>query len=97
MAMMRSYMTGWNVFNAQMLAHFNERQASSESASAADWINAVGAGTEKWGYGKYMQGVEEDFTVRTHWDVSWEKHRECMRALGGVRERLLGHSARAGG
>ncbi|KAI4218445.1 MAG: hypothetical protein LQ349_008716 [Xanthoria aureola] len=97
MAMMRSYMTGWNVFNGQMLAHFNERQASSESASAADWINAVGAGTEKWGYGKYMQGVEEDFTVRTHWDVSWEKHRECMRALGGVRERLLGNSARAGG
>lgn len=91
-ATMRSYMTGWNLFNAQMLAHFNERQASTESASAAEWISAVGAGTEKWGYGKYMQGVEEDFTVRTHWDVSWEKHRECMRALGAVRERLLGTS-----
>ncbi|KAL8649302.1 MAG: hypothetical protein Q9226_005634 [Calogaya cf. arnoldii] len=95
-AAMRSYMTGWNLYNAQMLAHFNERQASFESVSAAEWISAVGAGTEKWGYGKYMQGVEEDFRVRAHWDVSWEKHRECMRALGAVRERLLGVSLRAG-
>ncbi|KAL8851950.1 MAG: hypothetical protein Q9221_003161 [Calogaya cf. arnoldii] len=94
-ATMRSYMTGWNLYNAQMLAHFNERQASFESVSAAEWISAVGAGTEKWGYGKYMQGVEEDFRVRAHWDVSWEKHRECMRALGAVRERLLGVSLRA--
>ncbi|KAL8999398.1 MAG: hypothetical protein Q9169_001712 [Polycauliona sp. 2 TL-2023] len=94
-ATMRSYMAAWNAFNTQMLAHFNERQASNESASAAEWISAVGVGTEKWGYGKYMQGVEEDFTVRAHWEVSWEKHRECVRALGAVRERLLGGPNRA--
>ncbi|KAL8673651.1 MAG: hypothetical protein Q9168_001957 [Polycauliona sp. 1 TL-2023] len=96
-AAMRSYMAAWNAFNTQMLAHFNERQASNESASAGDWISAVGVGTEKWGYAKYMQGVEEDFTVRAHWEVSWEKHRECMRALGVVRERLLGTPNRAVG
>jgi hypothetical protein len=44
---------------------------------------------DKGGYGKYMRGVEEDFRVRAHWDVSWEKHRECLRGLGKVRERLL--------
>lgn len=94
---MRSYMTAWNVYNRQMLAHFNERQANCDLASAADWLNAVGVGTEKWGYGKYMQGVEEDFRVRAHWEVSWEKHRECMRELGAVRERLLGPPIRDGG
>ena len=93
---MRSYMTAWNVYNRQMLAHFNERQANSDPASAADWLNAVGVGTEKWGYGKYMQGVEEDFRVRAHWEVSWERHRECMRELGEVRERLLGPPTRDG-
>ncbi|KAL8892419.1 MAG: hypothetical protein Q9215_000693 [Flavoplaca cf. flavocitrina] len=93
----RFYMTAWNVYNRQMLAHFNERQANSDPASAADWLNAVGVGTEKWGYGKYMQGVEEDFRVRAHWEVSWEKHRECMKELGAVRERLLGPPIRDGG
>ncbi|KAL8923227.1 MAG: hypothetical protein Q9172_003204 [Xanthocarpia lactea] len=97
LAAMRAYMTGWNIYNTQILAHFNERQASTESAFKPEWMSAVGVGTEKWGYGKYMQGVEEDFVVREHWDVSWERHRECMRALGAVRERLLGTPIQVGG
>ncbi|KAL8734320.1 MAG: hypothetical protein Q9166_001518 [cf. Caloplaca sp. 2 TL-2023] len=94
-AAMRAYVTGWNAFNAQILAHFNERQASVESTLKPEWMSAVGEGTEKWGFGKYMQGVEEDFRVREHWDLSWERHRECMRVLGVVREQLSGSSIRA--
>lgn len=81
LAAMRVYMSEWNAYNTKMLAHFNERQTSVESTL-----------TENWGFGKYMQGLEEDFRVREHWDVSWERHRECMRALGAVRAKLLGSS-----
>lgn len=57
-----------------------------------DWMSAVGDGNDKWGYKKYMQGVEEDVRVREHWDVSWERHRECVKGLGLMRERVLGSS-----
>ncbi|KAI4171586.1 MAG: hypothetical protein LQ343_004178 [Gyalolechia ehrenbergii] len=92
---MRAYMSEWNAYNTKMLNHFTERQASVEVTLKPEWMSAVGEGTENWGYKKYMQGVEEDFRVREHWDVSWERHRECMRTLGDVRERLLGSSAKA--
>lgn len=89
-AHMGSYMFEWNVFNKKMLDHFVGRQASVEEVLKPKWMSAVGEGTERWGYKKYMQDLEEDCRVREHWDVSWEKHRECMKGLGGVRERLLG-------
>lgn len=88
-AHMGSYMFEWNVFNQKMLDHFVGRQASVEEVLKPQWMSAVGDGTERWGYKKYMQDLEEDFRVREHWDVSWERHRECMRGLGAVRERLL--------
>ena len=95
---MRAYMHEWNAYNTKMLSHFNERQASVEATLRPEWMSAVGgAGSEQWGFGKYMQGVEEDFRVREHWDVSWERHRECMRTLGGVRERVLLGSANKSG
>ena len=89
-AHMGSYMFEWNLFNRKMLDHFVGRQASVADVLKPNWMSAVGNGTERWGYKKYMQDLEEDFRVREHWDVSWEKHRECMRGLGSVRERLLG-------
>lgn len=89
-AQLRAYMFEWNTFNTKMLAHFNERQASVETTLKPEWMSAIGDGTDKWGFLAYMQGVEEDFRVRAHWDVSWETHRECMRGLGSVRERLRG-------
>lgn len=92
LAQMCSYMFEWNTYNTKMLNHFNDRQASVENTLKPEWMSAIGEGTEKWGFKAYMQGVEEDFRVREHWDLSWEKHLECMKALGGVRERLLGSS-----
>ncbi|KAL8940225.1 MAG: hypothetical protein Q9216_002934 [Gyalolechia sp. 2 TL-2023] len=94
-AAMRAYMSEWNAYNTKMLSHFTERQASVELTLKPEWMSAVGDGTESWGYQKYMQGVEEDFRVREHWDVSWERHRECVRTLGNVRERVLGSSIKA--
>ncbi len=89
LAQMRGYMFEWNAYNTKMLRHFNERQSSLDTMKP-DWMSAVGEGNDKWGYKKYMQGVEEDFRVREHWDVSWERHRECMKGLGVMRERVLG-------
>ena len=90
LAQMRAYMFEWNMYNTKMLEHFNQRQTSIETTFKPDWMSAVGEGNEKWGYTKYMQGVEEDFRVREHWDVSWERHKECMKGLGVMRDRVLG-------
>ncbi|MCJ1257039.1 hypothetical protein MMC24_004864 [Lignoscripta atroalba] len=84
-AYMRTYMAEWNAYNSRMLAHFNERQVEVNNKSGGDWITAVGGE----GYGRYMRGVEEDFRVREHWDVSWEKHRQCMLGLGEVRAKAV--------
>ena len=82
-AHMRAYMLEWTTFNTQMLAHFMTRQAEIEKQLEHDWMSAIGEG----GYARYMRGVEEDFRVREHWDVSWEKHRDCMKGLGVMREK----------
>lgn len=91
-AQMRAYMFEWNAYNTRMLNHFNNRQALVQNTLRPEWMSAVGDGTETWGFKAYMQGVEEDFRVREHWNVSWEKHRQCMKGLNGVRERLTGSS-----
>ena len=82
---MRAYMVEWNVFNKRMLAHFTTRQEEVENKLGNDWIGAVG----EEGYAKYMRGVEEDFRVREHWNVSWERHKGFMENLGQVRERAV--------
>ena len=85
MAYMRAYMAEWSTYNTKMLAHFVTRQDHAQNKLGPDWMSAVG----EEGYAKYMRGVEEDFRVRQHWDVSWEKHRDCLRGLGRVREKAL--------
>ena len=81
-AYMRAYLAEWSHFNIKMINHFSTRQEEVEVKLGNDWMSSVGGE----GYAKYMKGVEEDFRVREHWDVSWEKHRECMRGLGRVRD-----------
>ncbi|MCJ1388879.1 hypothetical protein MMC18_001730 [Xylographa bjoerkii] len=81
-AYIRAYMAEWSHFNTKMINHFSTRQEEVEAKLGNDWMSSVG----EQGYAKYMKGVEEDFRVREHWDVSWEKHRECMRGLGRTRE-----------
>ncbi|KAL1961967.1 hypothetical protein VTN77DRAFT_702 [Rasamsonia byssochlamydoides] len=38
------------------------------------------------GFNAYLRGVEEDFKVRQHWEVSWERHRACILELGEIRD-----------
>lgn len=84
MAQMAVYMFEWNNYNTKMLDHFNERQSSVGNMLKPGWMNTRGDCFEK-----YLQGVEEDFRVREHWELSWEKHRECMKCLGTIRAKLL--------
>ncbi|KAI9710876.1 MAG: hypothetical protein M1812_007328 [Candelaria pacifica] len=86
-ATMRAYLFEWNQYNRTMLQHFSSRQASVDELSE-DWLNCVGEGS-KGGYKKYMQGLEEDFRVRSHWEVSWEKHRDAMRDFGKCKGKKL--------
>ncbi|PGH28116.1 hypothetical protein AJ80_00006 [Polytolypa hystricis UAMH7299] len=60
--------------------------ASFDSASNNKDDEQLVAGTTKGGFNAYLRGVEEDFVVRKHWEVAWEKHRECILTLGRVRE-----------
>ncbi|KAI9851623.1 MAG: hypothetical protein M1838_003217 [Thelocarpon superellum] len=85
LATSQAYLGEWAVFNDKMLGHFNDRQRDVKDGMAPDWMGIVGEG-EKGGYLKYMQGVEEDFRVRQHWDVAWDKHREAMRVFGRTRD-----------
>ena len=39
----------------------------------------------RFGFGAYVRGMEEDFVVRQHWEVAWERHRKCILELGRLR------------
>ena len=54
------------------------------SMGMGDWMSAQGNA----GYQSYMRGLEEDERVREHWGVSWERHKDVVRRLGEVRERV---------
>ncbi|KAJ5642167.1 Heat shock protein DnaJN-terminal, partial [Penicillium lividum] len=43
-------------------------------------------GSGKGGFSAYLRGIEEDVQVRKHWEVACEMHRDCILALGQLRE-----------
>ena len=94
LATMRVYMYEWSQFIDRMLAHFNERQREAREGLTPNWLGMLGEGPGG-GYLRYMQGVEEDFRVREHWDVAWEKHRLSMRAFGLVRNAVIDRGLKA--
>ncbi|KAI9677313.1 MAG: hypothetical protein M1829_002656 [Trizodia sp. TS-e1964] len=81
-----TYMNEWHSFNHMMLAHFNSRQLEVTNNMTPGWLGIMGEGPAG-GFGKYMKGIEEDFRVRQHWNVAWEKHRATMKEFGHLRER----------
>ena len=85
MVFVRSYMAEWNMFNQKMVAHFTARQTMIENHLPKYWLDGIG----QEGYLQYMAWMKEDRRVRTHWDVSYEKHVEAMETLGKVREVAL--------
>ncbi|KLJ06440.1 hypothetical protein EMPG_10165 [Blastomyces silverae] len=48
------------------------------------------AGIAKGGFNAYMRGVKEDFVVRQHWEVAWERHLACLEALNATRRFMRG-------
>ncbi|OJD18934.1 hypothetical protein AJ78_01046 [Emergomyces pasteurianus Ep9510] len=48
------------------------------------------AGSAKGGFNAYMRGVKEDFVVRQHWEVAWERHLACLEALDVTRRFMRG-------
>lgn len=63
----------------------HKRNKSSIDDDASDGEQLV-FGQPKGGYSAYLRGVEEDFVVREHWSVAWERHRKCIYTLGQVRD-----------
>ncbi|EDN09577.1 DnaJ domain-containing protein [Histoplasma capsulatum] len=48
------------------------------------------AGSAKGGFNAYMRGVKEDFVVRQHWEVAWERHLTCLETLDATRRFMRG-------
>ncbi|KAG5301589.1 DnaJ domain-containing protein [Histoplasma ohiense] len=48
------------------------------------------AGSAKGGFNAYMRGVKEDFVVRQHWEVAWERHLGCLETLDATRRFMRG-------
>ncbi|KZF25176.1 hypothetical protein L228DRAFT_236297 [Xylona heveae TC161] len=88
---MRVYFSEWRSFNKRMLMHFNSRQDQVDLDLGPDFLGTIGEGP-KGGLMLYMQGLEEDFRVRAHWDVSYERHRTVMVAFCVFKQQLL-HAA----
>ncbi|KAI9823870.1 MAG: hypothetical protein M1826_007616 [Phylliscum demangeonii] len=84
LATMRRYMYEWNQFLDRILAHFHSRQLETKEGLTPNWMGLMGEGPHG-GYLMYMRGLEEDFRVREHAELAWERHLEAMRAFGRVR------------
>ena len=82
MLIVKNYLVEWYAYNKKMMAHFSARQHKNETELPENWLESRG----NEGYAKYMAGVEEDFLVREHWDLSWEKHKAAMETLGELRK-----------
>ncbi|KAL2372737.1 DnaJ domain-containing protein [Blastomyces gilchristii SLH14081] len=50
------------------------------------------AGSAKGGFNAYMRGVKEDFVVRQHWEVAWERHLAGLEALDATRKFMRGRT-----
>ena len=82
MIWVRKYMAEWNMFNQQMLGHFNARQHKIENDLPKNWLDGMGQD----GLLRYMAWMDEDIRVRAHWEVSYERHIEAMKTLGEIKK-----------
>ncbi|EEH20146.1 hypothetical protein PABG_02405 [Paracoccidioides brasiliensis Pb03] len=62
----------------------NGVQDGDEEGDAAD-EEQFAAGSGLGGFNAYFRGVKEDFVVRQHWEIAWERHLECLEALDATR------------
>jgi hypothetical protein len=64
------------------------QQQGADSGSTEEEIDneRLAADSGKGGFRAYLRAIEEDFVWRQHWDVAWERHLECILALGRIRD-----------
>jgi len=62
--------------------HGADSASAQEEADNEHLVPDCGRG----GFRAYLRGIEEDVVVRQHWEIAWEHHRECIIALGRVRD-----------
>lgn len=77
------YLFLWNKFYKIMLQHFQARCEAQED-SKFKWVRNVGGD-----FDAYLKAMDEDEKVMKYWEVAQERHRDCMRALGVVREKAM--------
>lgn len=58
----------------------------AEASEVDDTDDNLVPGQPTGGFNAYLRGIEEDFKVRQHWEVSWERHRACILELGELRD-----------
>ncbi|PGH09188.1 hypothetical protein AJ79_05717 [Helicocarpus griseus UAMH5409] len=62
----------------------------NDADDEADGHEQLIAGSGKGGFSAYLRGVKEDFVVRQHWEVAWERHLACLEGLDGARRAMKG-------
>jgi hypothetical protein len=66
--------------------HVNAEDGGRDASEVDDSDDGLIPGQPTGGFNAYLRGVEEDFKVRQHWEVSWERHRDSIVELGELRD-----------
>ncbi|KAL1960818.1 hypothetical protein VTO42DRAFT_5801 [Malbranchea cinnamomea] len=82
--------TRLNIDSDEDAPNKTKRSAANIPADDASDDEQLVFGQPKGGFSAYLRGVEEDFVVREHWSVAWERHRACIYTLGQVRQWIRG-------
>ncbi|EEP82299.1 predicted protein [Uncinocarpus reesii 1704] len=62
----------------------NQCPAAGDDEDESSDENSL-SNTGKFGFTAYVRGMEEDFVVRQHWEIAWERHRQSILELGRLR------------
>lgn len=81
---MTNYLYQWNKFHTRMLLHFQTRCQNEKELVKSNWISALNGE-----YDSYSKAIDEDEKVMKYWEVAQERHRDCIRALGVVRGKMM--------
>ena len=77
-----------------MIQHFATREqlVGLNFHNTSQWLQAVGdtsgMSTAQTGFDTYLAMIQEDASVREHWNVGCERHAEAVANFGKVRDRL---------
>jgi hypothetical protein len=75
-----AYLHEWNKYNERMNAHFQARTRHEKELPADLFLPSANKV-----FRDYQAGVEQDFRVRAHWEVSCEWHKSAVQKLAVLR------------